>query len=77
MSVTVVAILCYLASSQAPGAPELCHEEIVHRGAGMDECLNSQAALADWKEKGRFASPEWRIAQVKCMPGSYEKRDEL
>jgi hypothetical protein len=35
--------------------------------------IGSQMNLADWKAKSRvYASPQWRIARVRCVPGHFD-----
>lgn len=72
MVVTIAVVLCH--AVQGISAP-VCHEEIVHIGESMQECILSQAALADWKQRSRFASGDWSIARIKCVPGTYEAKD--
>lgn len=73
MTVTVVAVLCHMLN----GAP-LCHEEIVHVGDSMQECILFPPAIADWKRHSRFADDqEWTITRVGCVLGTYVNRDAI
>lgn len=74
MSITVVAVLCHaLAGIPAPA----CHEEIVTHVDSLQACIMFPANLAQWKQAGRFADDSWTISKVRCIPGSYEKRDAI
>ena len=74
MNITVVAILCQaLAGFPAPA----CHEEIVTRADSLQACMLFPPSLAQWKMDGRFADDRWTISKVRCIPGSYEKRDAI
>ena len=74
MTITVVAVLCQaLAGIPAPA----CHEEIVTKVDSLQACIMFPANLAQWKGAGRFAGDEWTISKVRCIPGSYEKRDAI
>jgi hypothetical protein len=37
----------------------------------MQACMLSQAALADWKGRTIYASEQWTIGRIKCVPGDY------
>lgn len=75
MLITVVAIVCRIASP-VPSAP-VCHEEIVIQDdMPMQTCIMSQAAVADWKSRSRFVGDGWRIARVRCVAGTYLRKDE-
>jgi hypothetical protein len=74
MTLTIVAVLCQsLAGAPAP----LCHEEIVTRVDSLQACIMFPANLAQWKMVGRFADDSWTISKVRCIPGTYEKRDAI
>jgi hypothetical protein len=78
MTITIVAVLCHLVTVHTGADPlDVCHEEIVHVGDSMQECMMFPASLAQWKDAGRFRDDEWRIAKVRCIPGTYEKRDAI
>lgn len=56
----------------------LCHEEIIFQGEGsMQMCTLPMAAVADWKNKSRYASPDWTIGRVLCKPGRYNPKDVI
>lgn len=77
MNVTIVAVICATAAGPA-GPTQFCHEEILTRAAtSIGECVNSWAQIADWKMKSRYASDDYKIARIRCIPGTYEKRDAL
>jgi hypothetical protein len=69
MQITVVALMCHtLASIPQP----VCREEIVVKDdMPMQACMLSQAALADWKGRTIYASEQWTIGRIKCVPGDY------
>lgn len=74
MTITVVAVLCQaLAGFPAPA----CHEEIVTKVDSIQACMLFPADLAQWKMAGRFADDRWTISKVRCIYGSYEKRDAI
>jgi hypothetical protein len=75
MVVTIAAVLCHLVPIPHSPGVEACHEEIVHVADSMQECILSQAAIADWKRRGRFADAEWTVTRIKCVPGTYEPKD--
>lgn len=68
MIIQVVLKLCHaLIGSDV----EVCREEIaLETDMSMQSCIMSQAALADWQSKSMFPAPEWRIAGIKCSPGT-------
>lgn len=74
MNITIVAVLCQsLAGFPAPA----CHEEIVTHVDSLQACIMFPANLAQWKMAGRFADDRWTISKVRCIPGTYEKRDAI
>lgn len=75
MIVTVVVSLCRLLDPTTDVM--VCHEEVVHVGESLQECVNAQPGIADWKMKGRYASDEWLVGRIRCIPGYYLKKDEL
>ncbi len=72
MQVTVVALMCHaLASIPQP----LGREEIVIKDEmPMQACMLCQAALADWKAHSIYASEQWAIGRIKCVPGDTSSR---
>jgi hypothetical protein len=86
MFVTVVAVMCHMIASNPPTiAPsgdctneEQKVEEIV-TDSRMDESveffgcmIHAQMGIAEWKSKHPLYFKEgWRVAQIKCAPGTY------
>lgn len=81
MIVTIAATLCHMIA----GVPdmddepeiEVCHEEVLTTVEDLQACIVSQAGVADWKMKSRFRDDEWTISRIRCIPGTYFKRDAL
>lgn len=74
MNITIVATLCQALAGL--GTPA-CHEEIVTKVDSLQACIMFPANLAQWKGAGRFADDSWTISKVRCIPGSYEKKDAI
>lgn len=77
MVVTIAATLCTLLNPVTTTDVLACHEEVLHRGDSLQECVLSQAAVADWKDKSRFRGPDWTITRIRCVPGAYVDKDAL
>jgi hypothetical protein len=85
MEISIVAILCHaLAAVPSPGGLAdpgyVCHEELVMKTEMENSilaCAMSQPALADWKMKSKFASDQWWIKKIKCVPGNYVLKDMI
>jgi hypothetical protein len=78
MNITIVATLCTVMPGILPGLTiPACHEEIVTHVDSLQACIMFPANLAQWKMAGRFADDSWTISKVRCIPGSYEKRDAI
>lgn len=72
MTITLVVSLCHALA----GIPAVCHEEIVTKIDSIQACMLSQPALAEWKAHSIYASEQWTIGRIKCVPGSYTVKDE-
>lgn len=77
MIVSVAVTLCRLLDPNTNTGIMVCHEDVIYEATSLQECASSQAGVADWKTKGRYASDEWLISQIRCIPGHYLKKDEL
>jgi len=75
MIIQIVLTLCHSLN----GVGEVCREEIAHTDdMPMQACIFSQAAAADWQANSKFKAPEWRIAKIKCSPGTgYVIKDRI
>lgn len=74
MQITVVVVVCHaLAGISSP----VCREEIVARTDAIQACMIGQPAIADWKSHSIYSGPQWNIARIKCVLGSYELRDAI
>lgn len=86
MFATVVAVMCHLVGSQVRLAPdgdctdeEARIEEIVTSSdldpehVDLFTChIHGQIGVADWKSHHPiYFKDAWRVARVKCVPGSY------
>lgn len=74
--VTVVAILCHLLVGITD---PVCHEVIVvKREMSIMECkVHSQMNVANWKASSIYHSDQWTVANIGCMPGSYQMKDAI
>jgi len=75
MQISVVAMVCHML---APISDPVCHEQvIIQDDMSMQECMLSQEAIADWKEKSIYHGDQWVIARIRCIPGDYMPKDAI
>ena len=55
---------------RGPG-PEMARQASALAKNPLQACIVSQAALADWKAHSNYASEQWAIGRIKCVPGDY------
>ncbi len=72
MFVTIVAVLCHLASTDC--TEEFVTSSALDSGLTFQSCLlGGQAGLAKWKEEHPiYRSEAWHIQRYKCVPGDYK-----
>ncbi len=83
MQITVVAVMCHTIGAVAPQSvgtlPDpVCREVIViQNDMPMQDCMLSQPALADWKERSIYRGEQWRVSRIKCVPGDYVPKQRI